>query len=605
MYKQLLTGVLSFLLIGSASAQVQHMPEWAKRAVWYQIFPDRFRNGDPSNDPTLADIKGCWPHNDTAAWAIMPWGADWYAMQPWELENGQDFNYNVQRRRYGGDLQGILDKLDYLDSLGVTALYLNPVFMAPSLHKYDAAMYHHIEPTFGPDPWGDKLLIATEDPSDPATWKWTSADRLALQLIEACHARGIRIIFDGVFNHMGVNSFAFRDVVEKQQLSPYKDWFVIDSWDDAGLGTVFSYRGWFGAQDLPEFREDSNGIVQGPREYIFACTKRWMAPDGDAAKGIDGWRLDVAFCVDMDFWRDWRTFVKSIDTDAYLTAEINNDLQQVLPYVQGDAFDAVMHYGFAALCTDYFIQKRISTQEFTDRMQQLMQAYPDSVTYGLMNLLDSHDTPRVTSSIHNPELVSFSTWGDFLGESRSSNPDFDTRRPSEEEYRLQKLMAVFQFTVPGAPMIYYGDETGMWGANDPDCRKPMVWADLAYMPERICRDQSALLAPDTVHVQVALLEHYRILANLRKKNTVLQTGSIRFLSTKGRAPLLLYERSDTQSSVYIALNTGRRDRHISILQDNAGVEDLLNGKSYAVKNGRVRIMIPAGDGVVLKERKDD
>ncbi|HNK97929.1 MAG TPA: alpha-amylase family glycosyl hydrolase, partial [Chitinophagales bacterium] len=145
-HKLLLIASICMLRALPSGAQT---PAWAKEAIWYQIFPDRFRNGDPSNDPTLADIKGCWPHNDTAAWEIMPWTSDWYAMQPWELANGQDFNYNVQRRRYGGDLQGIIDRLGYIDSLGITAIYLNPIFWAPSLHKYDAAMYHHVDPNFG------------------------------------------------------------------------------------------------------------------------------------------------------------------------------------------------------------------------------------------------------------------------------------------------------------------------------------------------------------------------------------------------------------------------------------------------------------------------
>lgn len=602
-YKQLLTALFSFLWLHNLQAQEHRIPDWAKSAVWYQIFPDRFRNGDTTNDPTLADIKGCWPHNDTAKWAVMPWGADWYAFQPWEQANGQDLNYNIQRRRYGGDLQGILDKLPYLDSLGVTALYLNPVFVAPSLHKYDAAMYHHIEPTFGPDPEGDKRIIAQEDPANPATWQWTAADRLALQLIDACHALGMHIIFDGVFNHMGVNSFAFQDVVKHQQSSPYKDWFVIDSWQDAEKGTAFSYTGWFGAHDLPEFREDSNGLVKGPRDYVFACTERWMAPDGDPQRGIDGWRLDVAFCVDMDFWRDWRAHVKAINPDSYLTAEINNDLQQVLPYVQGDAFDAVMHYGFAALCTDFFIQRRMSADIFMTQMQALVQAYPDSVAYALMNLLDSHDTPRFTSSIHNPHLVSFSTWGDFLRDTRSSNRDMDTRKPTDKEYQLQKSMAVFQFTMPGAPMVYYGDEAGMWGANDPDCRKPMVWPDIQYTPEFTESDGTRRDTPDSVGVNGTMLRHYQKLGAIRNTYPALQTGSLRIIPTTPKTGILLYERSlPGAAPVTIIINTGSRHHNLRLRNDDSRVTshtDLLSGKHYGSRSGKMRIRIEEGEAMVL------
>ncbi|MCK4699613.1 MAG: hypothetical protein KAT38_04750, partial [Bacteroidales bacterium] len=154
------------------------VPQWAKQVVWYQIFPERFRNGDPSNDPTYEDIQGAWPHDTISPWELHSWSSDWYELQPYELENGKDIWYNITRRRYGGDLQGIIDKLDYLKRIGIGAIYLNPVFMAPSHHKYDAFCYHHIDPTFGPDTKGDKALMKTETPDNPDTWVWTSADSL-------------------------------------------------------------------------------------------------------------------------------------------------------------------------------------------------------------------------------------------------------------------------------------------------------------------------------------------------------------------------------------------------------------------------------------------
>lgn len=179
------------------------VPEWAKKAIWYQIFPERFCNGDSNGNPTLAMIEGAWPHDQTSPWQIHPWTSDWYELQPYEQANGQGLWHNLLRRRYGGDLQGIIDKLDYLQDLGISAIYLNPIFESPSHHKYDGTLYHHIEPTFGPDPEGDRLLIAKENPADPESWPWTTADKLALQLIKEVHKRGMGIIFDGVFNHMG------------------------------------------------------------------------------------------------------------------------------------------------------------------------------------------------------------------------------------------------------------------------------------------------------------------------------------------------------------------------------------------------------------------
>ncbi|CAG1771605.1 partial Neopullulanase 2, partial [uncultured bacterium] len=170
----ILTVLMSAQHSYTQSAPQEFVPHWAKKAIWYQVFPERFRNGDPSNDPTINDIYGADPQESPKAWQVHPWGSDWYKLQPYELENGErELWKHLLRRRYGGDLQGIIDKLDYLKDLGITALYLNPVFDSPSLHKYDGSSYHHIDPNLGPDPVGDRKLIASEDPLDPATWVWT------------------------------------------------------------------------------------------------------------------------------------------------------------------------------------------------------------------------------------------------------------------------------------------------------------------------------------------------------------------------------------------------------------------------------------------------
>jgi len=269
--------------------QSEFVPQWAKSVVWYQIFPERFRNGDPGNDPKMADIVGADPVDPPKVWRIHPWGSDWYELQDYEMKNGEpELWKHLLRRRYGGDLQGIIDKLDYLQELGISALYLNPVFDSPSLHKYDGASYHHIDPNFGPDPQGDRQLMAAENPIDPQTWVWTKADELALKLIKQVHERGMRIIFDGVFNHMGINSFAFQDLLKNQQDSPYKNWFNIKAWADPAQGIKFDYEGWFGVKSLPEFKEDENGIVTGPRDYIFSATERWLNPKNMGSEyGID------------------------------------------------------------------------------------------------------------------------------------------------------------------------------------------------------------------------------------------------------------------------------------------------------------------------------
>jgi glycosidase len=327
----------------------EFVPQWAKRVVWYQIFPERFRDGDKGNNPTVIDIAGSDPKEPPKSWNIHPWGSDWYQLQYYEKTNGEPEMWkHILRRRYGGDLQGVIDKLDYLHELGITAIYLNPVFQSPSLHKYDGESYHHIDPNFGPDPEEDRKLIATENPLKPETWVWTSADELALKLIDEAHNKGIKIIFDGVFNHLGYNSFAFQDVLKNQEKSPYKDWFIIKSWDNPKTGSKFDYEGWFGVKSLPELKEDSTGIVAGPKKYIFDATKRWMNPKGKGiAHGIDGWRLDVAFCVGHPFWKKWRQHVRAINPEAYMTAEIVDTPDKVKPYMQGDEFDGEMNYNFA------------------------------------------------------------------------------------------------------------------------------------------------------------------------------------------------------------------------------------------------------------------
>jgi cyclomaltodextrinase len=166
-----------------------NVPAWAVDAVFYQIFPERFRNGDPSNDPTHASLE--FPDVIPKSWKVSPWTGDWYARADWERESGDDFYDNgVFNRRYGGDLQGVLDKLEYLENLGVNAIYFNPVFYGRSLHKYDGSSMHHVDPHFGPDPSGDFALMA-EESSDPASWHWTAADKLFLKLLAEAHARGI------------------------------------------------------------------------------------------------------------------------------------------------------------------------------------------------------------------------------------------------------------------------------------------------------------------------------------------------------------------------------------------------------------------------------
>ncbi len=578
----------------------EFVPQWAKGIIWYQIFPERFRNGDPHNDPTLDSIAGSWPHNQTPPWQVHPWTADWYKRQPYEQATGLNLWHNLQRRRYGGDIQGILDSLDYLQELGVEALYLNPVFMAPSAHKYDGATYHHIDPYFGPDPAGDLALMAQENPADPSTWLWTAADKLMLKLINEVHRRGLRIIFDGVFNHMGINSWAFRDVVAQGLASPYADWFKVQSWEP------FTYEGWFGVPDLPEIRQDENGTVAGPRDYIFAATRRWLDPDGDGdpRDGIDGWRLDVAFCVRHPFWKAWRLFVRSINPEAYLVAEVIGTLDEEKAYLQGDEFDAIMHYDFAYACADFFInqQRRITASQFEAQLRDLRDAYPPEVAYVLQNLFGSHDTHRLASHTVNRNLP-YRHWSDDCHWHKvENNAAYDTSKPSAAARQMQKLVVLMQMTYPGAPMIYYGDEAGMWGANDPCCRKPMVWRDLAYEPETTLPDGSPRPTPDEVTFDEALFASYQQLIRLRRQSPALRLGDYQTLLTDDARCLFAFARRYEGEEVLVVLNADERAHTVELPAGGESWVELLSGNGYEVEEGKVKVTVGEKWGVVLRPR---
>ncbi len=586
-----------------SNKETNFVPEWSKGIVWYQIFPERFRNGDAFNDPTLEDQKGCWPHDSLRPWEVHPWGSDWYKLQPYEKSNGNDIWYNITRRRYGGDLQGIIDKLNYLSDLGIGAIYLNPVFVAPSHHKYDIAYYHHIEPTFGPDPKGDWKIIQSEIPDDPSTWKWTRADSLALLLIKEAHNRNIRIIFDGVFNHVGYNHFAFQDVLKNLEKSRFTDWFIIKSFKDPEKETGFEYEGWWGVKDMPELREDEHGIVAGPRKYIFDITLRWMDPDGDGdpSDGIDGWRLDVAHCVDHAFWKDWHKHVREINPEAYMTAEVIDAPDKMTTYLEGDEFDAVMNYNFTFIASDYFINKRkgINAKEFDHLLAELRNAYNPENTHAMQNLMGSHDTHRFSSRIVNADIVSFREISDFFDKTKANNPEFKTRKPNDAEYSLQKLMVIFQMTYSGAPMIYYGDEFGMWGAGDPCCRKPMIWDDIGYQDEKFLPDGTLKPYPETVEPNMDLYEHYRTMTDLRNNNPALKKGEYKTLKADG--DIFAFERRSKEQTVIIVLNKGEKPQRVVLNVDHSGsYHDLIsNHKPYEPENGTMELEIPAGWGMVL------
>ncbi|MCW3091468.1 MAG: alpha-amylase [Ferruginibacter sp.] len=559
-YTSVITSAL-FLTNFTCFAQKDFTPDWSKGVVWYQIFPERFNNGDLKNDPKVKDQNGAYPFDDTSDFQVHPWTSDWYQLQSYEQKNGKNIWFNLQRRRYGGDLQGVIDKLDYIKSLGVDAIYMTPVFWSPSSHKYDALCYHHVDPTFGPDPEGDKKLIESEDPMDPGKWVWTKADLLALKLIEEIHKRKMYIIFDGVFNHVGVKSFAFRDVEKNQQTSPYKDWFNIASWRDSAKGTTFQYKSWFGVKTLPEFKEDSGGIVHGPKEYIFNSTRRWMNPMGKGtAYGIDGWRLDVAYDVGHPFWKDWRRLVKTVNPQAYITAELVYPIGQTRPYLQGDEFDATMNYNFAFIMHDFFVQDSTasSVTAFDKKLKELREAFGAGVAFNMQNLMDSHDATRIGSAVANADGKKFGEWGEYFNWSqKSNNKNYNTRKPTSVQLQKQKLIAAFQILYLGSPMIYYGDECGMWGANDPDCRKPMLWPEKKYDAETFNPDQTRH-DPDAVAFNSELFAWYKKIIALHKQYKSIRLGSFSTLLIDDTQKVYAFSRQYNGEKIIVIVNRGKK-----------------------------------------------
>ncbi|NQU68786.1 MAG: glycoside hydrolase family 13 protein [Candidatus Marinimicrobia bacterium] len=556
----------------SAGQSEPSFPDWTQNAIWYQIFPERFRNGDPSNDPTIETLTGTWPYDVQTSWDITPWTDDWYKLQPWEIENERGFYYNAQLRRYGGDIQGIIDQLDYLHDLGVNALYLNPVFESPSSHKYGAVYYHHIDNNFGPDPQKDVELWAMENPVDPDTWQWTTADSLFLQLVQEVHSRDMRIIIDGVFNHVGIPFWALNDVREFGEKSQFADWFTINSWDDPDTPEdEFEYAGWFGIRDLPELRENDEGLIPAVSDHIHAVVKRWMDPngDGDPSDGVDGWRLDVAEMVNIKFWKKLREWAIEINPNAYLTGEVwwedypNNKMFNAAPWLKGDAFHSVMNYRFGDAIYKYFLfeNEKITATQFQGLLDGFIQDYGYENILNIQNMIGSHDNERFASACVNPDR-----WIDHAN-NLSHNPEYLIRRPNAQERKKQEIALGFQFLFPGAPYIYYGDEVGMWGADDPDERKPMVWNDLTYEDEQ-SHPFGQSRPRDKVDVDENLMQFYKNMIDIRKAHPALSRGDYQVLLADDERDLFAFTRQYSYDKIIAVFNGSNYRKEFSF-------EDLL------------------------------
>lgn len=362
------------------------IPEWVYDTVFYQIFPDRFCNGDPANDPNMVSRWGDAPTRE---------------------------NY------FGGDLKGIVDRLDYLQNLGINGLYLNPIFKAQTNHRYDTSDYYQIDPALG----------------DLNDFK---------ELVAQIHSRNMRIILDGVFNHCGIGFAPFADVMEKGNQSAYANWFYPLSYPLSRESVNYITCG--GCEYLPKLNHDHPDV----KRFILDVAAYWTKETG-----IDGWRLDVPFKIKPAFWREFRKVVKNINPQAYLVGEV---WREASPWIQGDTFDGVTNYRLKEIILDYVLTHVLDAEDFGYELDTLISAHgPNGI--GMLNLLGSHDTERILTKMQG-------------------------------NLALLRIALTLQMTLPGIPMVYYGDEVGLTGGNDPDCRRCMPWDESQWnqqMHQDVCR----------------------------------------------------------------------------------------------------------------------
>ncbi|MGF7035081.1 glycosidase [Paenibacillus mucilaginosus] len=455
-------------------------PEWAKSAIFYQIFPDRFANGDPENDPEGTEQWGGTPTTDNS---------------------------------FGGDLQGIIDKLDYIVNLGVNAIYLTPVFESPSNHKYDTLDYKKVDPQFG----------------DNAKLK---------ELVEACHDRGIRVMLDAVFNHCSEHFALFQDVVKKGEKSKYADWFHVREFPIEVKDGIPTYDTFGFFQHMPKFNTANPEV----KEYLLDVAEYWIKEIK-----IDGWRLDVANEIDHHFWRDFRKIVKAANPEAYIVGEVWNDS---LKWLLGDQFDSVMNYPFSNKVLEFFSSSYMDGYTFANSMGFLLMRYPQQTNEVVFNLLCSHDTPRVLTCV------------------------------GEDKRRL-KLCVVFLLTYIGTPCIFYGDEIGLTGGGDPDCRKCMVWE-----PE---------------HQDNELYDFYKLLIALRKDYDVLRQGGFRFLKADSGDSRIIYERIDDKMHFTVWMNNTEEETVLSHPMETDDWKDALSQEDVVPENGMMNIKLdPLGYRILYR-----
>lgn len=565
-------------------------PTWASDAVIYQIFPDRFRDGRANNNPRTGDIR----YDDPVLklnWGVLPEGycrnyADGNTNCPWRFDTTPPESSPTKeqprgRDYYGGDLRGVDQQLDYLQSLGVNTIYFNPIFDAGSNHSYDTQDYKRIDPYFGTQ----------------KDWE---------NLVKHANERGIRIVLDGVFNHLSSDSpffdryhhYAAVGACESAS-SPYRSWFYFRD-VPAGTGTCVSstgvpngalYDGWFGFDSIPVINKSLPAVQQYFLTNTDSVAKHWLNA------GAGGWRMDVSGdpSFPAGYWEEFRNVTKTTRPDALLISETWQKDSTLLRMLRGDRLDTTMNYRLrdaviGLLAPGPFDSKGfadsgriIEPSEFAARVESMREDYPDAAYYSLMNLLDSHDTERLL-------------WTLTPGAETRADKEFNSANLAAGKQSVM-LASLIQFTMPGAPTVYYGDEVGVTGDDDPDDRRTYPWADLGG-------------SPDT-----DLFSHYQDLAALRDANAALTNGDIRILLADDDTDVVAYGRKLGNDAVVVIINRSGESQSGSIpvagylpdgtVLDNAYAVGDSGPASVTVDDGRFEGSIGARSAWILVTNNAD
>jgi glycosidase len=478
-------------------------PNWVKDAIFYQIFPDRFALGKPPKN-----YPNYWQSSNLESWENSP----------------------TPQKYKGGNFWGVIDKLNYLQDLGINAIYFTPVFQSTCNHRYHTHDYYQIDPLLG-------------------------GNHGFLEFLKQAHKRDIKVVLDGVFNHVGRGFFFFNDILENGPHSPWLDWFKIEGWPLCAYDGSYpaNYACWVNNRALPQFNHSNPQV----KEYIMQVAEYWLH------QGIDGWRLDVPNEVtEAGFWQEFRTRVKAINPSAYIVGEIWVDARQ---WLDGSQFDGVMNYLFTAptmaFCggdrilreyvetPPYYPYPAIKAEEYQRQIEKLLNLYDWEITLTQLNLLASHDTARLLTI-------------------------------AGEDTATVKLCTLLLLTFPGAPSIYYGDEVGLEGGIDPDSRRSF--------PQQESWNQD-------------LLNYHKKLIQLRHQYPALRRGKYQVLFAQ--EDIYIFSRTLENETLIVAINTDIQSQEVT-LDFEGSIEKIRFGEgSFFLNQGEEKqtlsLTLPPRSGLIL------